>query len=288
MDDARLAEAARAVAARWPAARPRAGIVLGSGWTPVAEAFEVRDAMPYGEIPGLGRPGVAGHEGRLLWAAASGIETFVFQGRRHWYEGEGWTPVAVPPFLLARAGASFVVLANAAGAVDPAMQPGDLMVLTDHVNLMGSNPLIGPHRPPWGPRFPDQTQVYDPELVGLVRLAGRGLRLRLHQGVYVAVSGPTYETPAEVEAFRALGADALGMSTVPEAMLAHAAGMRVCGLSLITNVAAGAGGAPLRHEEVVAALGRAAGPLRDLVRALWAALAARLPAAPAAGGGGAP
>jgi len=234
----------------WPAAQPLCGLILGSGWSEVADAFNAFKFTPYIRIPGLGKPGVEGHSGRLVWGESAGIETLIFQGRRHWYEGEGWTPVALPVYLLKALGAKVVLLTNAAGGVRADLKPGTLMVIDDHINMMNANPLIGPHQPVWGPRFPDQTAVYDAQLRQLLDRAGSVAGEKLAHGVYLAGSGPSYETPAEIRAYRALGADAVGMSTVPEAMLAHAAGMRVAGLSCISNSAAGVTGQPLSHEEV--------------------------------------
>jgi purine-nucleoside phosphorylase len=245
-----LERAVNVVRDTWPSAQPHCGLILGSGWSEVADAFNVFKTVPYVRIPGLGKPGVEGHSGRLVWAEASGVETLIFQGRRHWYEGEGWTPVALPVYLLKALGAKIVLLTNAAGGVRADLKPGSLMVIDDHINMMSANPLLGPHHPSWGARFPDQTAVYDSQLRQLLDKAGTAAGEKLAHGVYMAGSGPAYETPAEIRAFRTLGADAVGMSTVPEALLAHAAGLRVAGLSCISNSAAGVTGQPLSHEEV--------------------------------------
>ena len=256
-----------------PNARPVCGLILGSGWGDVAELFEMLGAVPYGDIPGLGAPHVEGHAGRLVHAAAEGLETFVFQGRRHFYEGEGWEPVAVPIALLKAFGAGTVVVTNAAGGLRADLEPGDIMLIEDHINLMGGNPLIGPHDPILGPRFPDQTRVYDPGLRELAKQAGNDAGIPLHHGVYAAVTGPTYETPAEVRALRILGADAVGMSTVPEAILANGVGLRVCGLSCITNRAADLQSAGLSHAEVTETMQSVMPRLRRVVARFWAALA---------------
>lgn len=245
-----LEQAAGATRERWPEARPKTGIILGSGWSDVVDALEIKDSLSYASIPGLGRPGVAGHAGRLVFAEAFGIELLIFQGRRHFYEGDGWTPVALPVYVLKSMGAKTVLLTNAAGGTRDGMRPGDLMVLRDHINMMGTNPFIGEHHCCWGPRFPDQTEVYDPELRALLTRAGESQGEAMIEGVYLAGSGPAYETPAEIKAFKTLGVDAVGMSTVPEAQLAHASGMRVAGLSCITNLAAGISEESLSHEEV--------------------------------------
>ena len=264
-----LESAADILQTRWPAARPRAGLILGSGWGGVVEAFEVRAEIPYGKLPNLGNTGVSGHPGRLAWAACGGVETLVFQGRRHFYEGAGWLPVMLPIYLMKRLGVTTVLLTNAAGGIRPGLRAGDLMPVADHINLMGSNPLAGPHEPFWGPRFPDPTQIYRPELLAMLGRAASAAGGLAEPGTYLAVDGPTYETPAEVRAFRMLGADAVGMSTVPEAILANAAGLRVAAVSCISNLAAGIGPAPLSHEDVEAAARETMPRMRTLVKAFW-------------------
>lgn len=231
---------------------PHAVLVLGSGWSDVVATFDVKRTVPYSDLPGLGATQVQGHSGNLILAEANGREILIFQGRRHYYEGEGWEPIAIPPYISARLGASVMVLTNAAGAISRDLVPGDLMIITDHINAMGSNPLIGKHDPFWGPRFPDQTSVYDVELQDLLMSAAGAVDISLSRGIYLATTGPTYETPAEIEMFSSMGTDAVGMSTVPEAILANATGMRVAGLSCITNSAAGVSDTPLAHEEVIA------------------------------------
>lgn len=248
-----LQQAAQAVRIRFGDVRPLCSIILGSGWSDVAKAFPVSDTIPYSEIPCLGTTGVAGHAGCLLLADAGAFSFLVFQGRRHWYEGEGWDPVAAPVRISLAMKARVLLLTNAAGGIGPGLCPGDLMVIDDHINAMGSNPLIGPHDAEWGPRFPDQTTVYAPEIRQGLHDAARGIGLQLRRGVYLATSGPTYETGAEVAAFRSLGANAVGMSTVPEAILANAAGMKIGGVSCITNLAAGISPTPLSHDEVLSA-----------------------------------
>lgn len=269
MDDQELGKALGAVKKRWPAAHPVCGLILGSGWSEVAEAFTVHDTMAYSEIPGLGATGVAGHAGRLAWAEHAGVETFVFQGRRHWYEGVGWTPVAIPIYLLRQLGASRLLLTNAAGGIREDCPPGTLMALDDHINFLGGHPLIGPHNPVWGPRFPDQTFIYDRALLVGMDQAAALAGVPLKHGVYLAASGPTYETPAEIQFYKRIGADAVGMSTVPEAILANASGLRVAGLSCITNFAAGILQQPLSHEEVTAATAEAMPRMKSFVLKFW-------------------
>ena len=264
-----LNEAVEAIRSRWPEASPAAGMILGSGWSDVVEAFDVRDTIAYEEIPGLGAPGVVGHSGRLAWIESNGRQGFLFQGRRHWYEGEGWTPVAIPVFTLRAFGASAVLLTNAAGGIREGLHPGDLVILSDHINHMQGNPLIGPHDPRWGPRFPDQSSIYDASLRRVAASAGTGIGEALQEGVYLAASGPTYETPAEIAAYRALGADLVGMSTVPEAILANASVLRVAAISCVTNYAAGISKTKLSHEEVTETTQTTMPRMKALLAAFW-------------------
>ena len=264
-----LHNAAEAVRERFPNAEPVCGLILGSGLAGAADFFSVRDRLDYQEIPEFGRPTVGGHPGCLLWADYAGLQAFVFQGRRHWYEGDGWEPVALPVYLLKTFGACVLIVTNAAGGIRHDLQPGQLMIIDDHINAMASNPLIGPRDPFWGPRFPDQSALYDPQLRALMDRAAEHEGKTLAHGVYLAVSGPTLETPAEVRAFKIWGADAVGMSTVPEAILANAAGLRVLGLSCIANVAADVSCSPMRHEDVTAV---ASDALPEVTRVLQAFL----------------
>ncbi len=252
-----------------PEARPAGGLILGTGWGAAAQAFAIRRSLDYQDIPGLARPTVAGHRGQLHWGSLAGREAFIFQGRRHWYEGAGWEPAAIPIFLLKKFGAGIVVLTNAAGSLRPDWKPGTLMVIDDQINAMHANPLIGPHDPVWGERFPDQSQLYDPELQAPLERAAARIGLPLARGVYLGTSGPAYETPAEVRAFRAWGADAVGSSTVPEAILANAAGLRVVGVACLTNLAAGIGATPLAHADIQAAAANASADLRALLAGFW-------------------
>lgn len=248
---------------------PKGGLILGSGWGDVLESFDVIDTLPYEEIPGLGKTGVVGHSGRLVLARGAGILTFIFQGRRHFYEGEGWTPVALPVYVLKQIGVEWVLLTNAAGGVREDLVPGSLMVLSDHINNMGTNPLIGPHHACWGTRFPDLSNAYDRPMRAALKRAGDKAGLKVSEGVYLAGSGPFYETPAEIRAYRTLGADAVGMSTVPEALLANAAGLRVAGLSCITNSAAGISKNPLSHEEVTETSKQTMPKMKAMIGGFW-------------------
>ncbi len=247
-----LAACAAAVTARFGQITPRCTAILGSGWGDVTDAAGILGSIPYDALPGLGATKVKGHAGTLHLCRAGNGHALVFQGRRHWYEGQGWTPIAVPVYLAARLGSGTVLLTNAAGAITAGMQPGDLMIVRDHINLLGANPLIGSHHPFWGERFPDQSAVYPAALQDLLSACAARHGVTAHRGVYLAATGPVYETPAEIRAYRALGADAVGMSTVPEAILANAAGLRVAALSCITNYAAGVCADTLRHDDVLA------------------------------------
>jgi len=241
-----LDEAVSAVKKAWPKAKPTLGMVLGSGWGGAIEDFPVTASMPYEEIPNLGKTGVMSHAGQLLLAACGDAEILIFQGRRHLYEGEGWTPVVLPVWMMKQFGVETVLLTNASGGIREDLGPGSLMAIEDHINMLGASPLAGPHNPNFGTRFPDQTAIYDHDLRQTLVAAGANAT-----GVYVAAAGPTFETPAEVRAFRSMGADAVGMSTVPEAMLANAMGMKVAGLSCVCNWAAGLGDEKLTGEDVI-------------------------------------
>ena len=254
-------------------ARPYASLLLGSGWNRAVGSLRVLAEVPYSEIAGFGAATVVGHAGKLVWCRAAGIETFLFMGRRHYYEGIGWNPVAIPAFLLKSFGAKAIFLTNAAGGINPDWTPGDLMIIDDHINMMGVTPLLGDHAPFWGPRFPDQSRVYDRDLRAVLVRAAAAASVPLREGIYLAGTGPTYETPAEIRAWRALGADAVGMSTVPEAMLANAAGLRVLGLSCITNMASGILDQPLTHEEVTETTRRAMSSMTSIIRQFWNQLA---------------
>ena len=268
-----MGEAAAFVQSRWSDLTPTAGMILGSGWGDVVSAFTIVDEILYEEIPGLGSPGVEGHAGRLVRAEAAGREALIFQGRRHFYEGEGWTAIALPVFIVKTCGAPIVVLTNAAGGISGEFSAGDLMIIEDHINHMHANPLIGEHDPFWGVRFPDQSNVYDAELRTTLDNAAKSAGVPIRKGVYLAASGPFYETPTEIRSYRTLGADAVGMSTVPEAALANAAGLRVVALSCISNLAAGISESPLTHEEVTETTQASMQRMTSVLAAFWKELA---------------
>ena len=239
---------------------PDLGILLGSGWGEALRSDEVIVRIPYSDIPGLGASTVQGHAGEFLLYSRAGKRIAAWCGRRHFYEGAGWEPVVMPVEILRRMGCATVLLTNASGGINPALRPGDFVVIRDHLNLVGANPLIGSHHPEWGERFPDMTEVYTKRLAELLHASANRLGLRAMDGVYAYTSGPCYETPAEIQSYKAQGADVVGMSTVPEAVFAKACGFRIAGLSLVPNLAAGISRQTLRHEEVIAA-GAAAKPL---------------------------
>lgn len=224
--------------------------MLGSGFNHVLAGMEVEVRRSYATIPGFPPTGVAGHAGELLLGKIAGTPVLVLSGRAHFYEGHSMEAVTFAIRVLAEYGLRDLLLTNAAGGIHRTFRAGDFMVLTDHINLMGVNPLRGPV-PPGRTRFVDMTRVYDEKLSALLRRAKAGARMKLHSGVYLAVSGPSYETPAEIRAFARLGADAVGMSTVPEAIVARQCGLRVAAVSCITNVAAGRSKLPLSHAEVL-------------------------------------
>ena len=238
---------------------PDLGILLGSGWGASLEMDEVLVRIKYADIPGLGAASVKGHSGEFVLYRRDGKTIAAWCGRRHYYEGTGWEPVVLPVEMLRRMGCQRLLLTNASGGINPVLRPGDFVIIRDHINLVGDNPLVGPHVEEWGERFPDMSEVYAKRLAELLHASANRLGLRAMDGVYAYTSGPCYETPAEIQAYKAQGADVVGMSTVPEAVFAHACGMKVAGLSLVSNLAAGISRRALGHEEVIAA-GEAAKP----------------------------
>lgn len=246
---AALDAAAHAVRARTQEV-PALGVVLGSGLGAWAESLDGALAIPYSEIPGMPVSTVQGHAGRLWIGRSKGVPVVCLQGRVHMYEGHDAERAVFGARLLARLGARAVLVTNAAGGLSPWFAPGDLMLIRDHLNLMGKNPLIGMNEAALGPRFPDMTHAYDPALVGATRAAATALGIRLHEGVYAGLLGPSYETPAEIRMLRVLGADAVGMSTVPEAIALRHMRVPVTGISCITNLAAGISPHELSHAEV--------------------------------------
>jgi purine-nucleoside phosphorylase len=243
---------------------PRAGIVLGSGLGSLADDLENPVAIPFDEMPGWPAATAPGHAGRLLLGRLAGVPVVMLQGRFHMYEGNDPGLVVQPVLLFRRLGARLVALTNAAGGVNPDFGPGTLMVISDHLNLTGRTPLLGPNADELGPRFADMTDVWAPRLRERLHAAAATEGVVLEEGIYAGLLGPTYETPAEVRMLRTLGADAVGMSTVLEAIAARWVGLEVCGVSLVTNAGAGYTGQPLTHAEVLEA-GVEAGPRLAMV-----------------------
>jgi purine-nucleoside phosphorylase len=232
--------------------QPLVGLVLGSGLGAFAEGLSARTAISYDKIPNFPVPsGVVGHAGELVLGSVGSTAVVVLSGRIHYYEGRPMSDVVFPARVLARLGVRAVILTNAAGGVRLSFRPGDLMLINDHVNALGTNPLVGGNEEALGPRFPDMSVVYDAKLRSVIKAEARRLRIPLHQGIYVSLTGPSYETPAEIRMWRKLGVDAVGMSTVPEAIALRHAGVRVAGISTITNMAAGILKKPLNHVEVL-------------------------------------
>ena len=253
--------------------RPALGLVLGSGFAGAVEQMELEARIPYSKLPGFPPVGVPGHRGEVLLGKLGGTPVLVLSGRAHFYEGHAMSAVTFGVRVLAQCGVRDVLITNAAGGIRRSFKPGDFMVVKDHINLMGANPLHGmAHHGP--ERFVDLTEAYDPEVSKSLLKAGRQCGLRLHTGVYVAVCGPSYETPAEIRGFARLGADAVGMSTVPEVIAARAEGLRVAALSCITNPAAGRAPKPLSHQDVLETAQRTKPQAAQLL-ARFAALHAR-------------
>jgi purine-nucleoside phosphorylase len=254
---------------------PRLGIILGSGLGAVAEALDDAVTIPYTELPDFPQPSVHGHAGTLALGTLSGLSVAVLQGRRHVYEGGDPGAMRGPVRALKAAGAEALFVTNAAGSLNAEAGPGSLMAIADHINMLGVNPLTGPNDDAIGPRFPSLRDAYDPELRGLLHTAAGSLGIALAEGVYLATAGPSFETPAEIRAFRTLGADAVGMSTIPEVILARHAGMRVAAVSAITNLAEGMGGEALSHEQTLRYAAVAAGDLTRLIIEFCRVLGAR-------------
>ena len=244
---------------------PEIGIVLGSGLGELADEY-CDLAIPYSEIPGFETSQVSGHKSRLVFAQINGKKVVMMQGRFHFYEGHSIQKVVFPVKVMKKLGVKTVILTNAAGGVNPAFNPSDLMLITDHINHMGVNPLIGPNDDEMGLRFPDMSEVYSPKLVEKVKKIASKIGIDTQEGVYMALTGPSYETPAEVKMARIIGADAVGMSTVPEATVAKWAGMDVIGISCICNSAAGVSTIALSHEDVIHAANVAKERFKTLVK----------------------
>ena len=254
---------------------PRIALVLGSGLGGFADDFEEAVAIPYEEIPGFVRSTAQGHAGQLVIGKIESVPVLAMQGRVHYYEGYSLEEVTFPVRTFGLLGVKTLVLTNAAGGINVQLTQGALMVISDHVNLMGVNPLRGPNDERFGPRFPDMSAVYSHELQELVVDEAKAIGAEVRRGIYGGLSGPSYETPAEIHLLRALGADAVGMSTVPEAIVARHMGLEVLGISCITNMAAGISDEPINHEEVMATGDRVRETFADLLRRVIGAINSR-------------
>ncbi len=237
--------------------RPKISLTLGSGLGNFVDAIEKDIVIPFSEIPHFQSPGVEGHGGKLIVGHAEEKEVFVFQGRIHYYEGHSLNDVVLPTRTIINAGAETLVLTNSAGGILDEMSPADLMIINDHINFSGHNPLIGPNTEEFGPRFPDMSHVYDSDLNKQMEEAFKKVNVPHHTGIYCWMSGPSYETPAEIQMLKKMGVGAAGMSTVPEAIVARHMGAKVCGVSCITNLAAGISPDELSHDEVTENAGKA-------------------------------
>jgi purine-nucleoside phosphorylase len=268
---ARLDEATALVRSR-SVLQPTIGVVLGSGLGAFADRLEEATTVSFAQIPHFPAATVAGHTGALVVGRTAGAALAVLKGRVHAYEGHALEDVVFPVRVLGRLGIEDLILTNAAGAINPDYEPGELMILRDHINLLG-NPLLGPNEARLGPRFPDMSDAYDPRLRRIALRACQGAGATAHEGVYIAVPGPSYETPAEIRMAKTLGADAVGMSTVPEVIAARHMGTRVLGLSCLTNKAAGVSPEPLDHEDVLAVAEKLKSTLEDVLFRIVAEIA---------------
>lgn len=258
----RKIEAAAAFLKTRAGIEPRVGVVLGSGWGALLTGVENPTAVPYAEVPGMKVSSVPGHAGKWIFGTVNGQPCAIMSGRLHYYEGHALADVTLPVRIMKAMGVCVLILTNAAGAVNTAFEPGDLMLITDHINLTGANPLFGPNEDELGARFPDMSRVYDPALLDAARAVSREQGFPVREGVYTWMTGPSFETPAEIRMARLLGGDAVGMSTVPEAIVARHAGLRVLAASCMTNMAAGVLDQPLSHQEVLETAARVERPFQ--------------------------
>jgi purine-nucleoside phosphorylase len=270
-----LQEATAAVRTRVGDAAPRVGLILGSGLGSYADKLAHATRVDYADIPHVPRSHVEGHKGCLVLGERGGVRCVAMQGRVHVYEGHSAATVAFPARVMIALGARVLIVTNAAGGLNPGYAPGTLMLIRDHIDLLRDHALRGPNDSRVGPRFPDMTYAYAPELRALAKDVAKTTGVALEEGVYVAMPGPTYETPTEVKMLQMLGADATGMSTVPEVVAARHMGARVIGISCITNSAAGLTGQPLSHDEVTETAARVRAKFETLIDGIVAALATR-------------
>lgn len=230
--------------------KPKVGLILGSGLGVYVDQIENKIVIPYTDIPGFHETTVEGHQGRLIIGQVKGVDVAVLQGRYHVYEGHSLEDVVLPTRVLCLLGAENMILTNAAGGINSEYVPGDLVYITDHINMTGRNPLVGPNITELGPRFPDMTQAYDLELISMMKDSAKSVGFEMKGGVYAQMLGPTYETPAEINMLKVIGGDLVGMSTIPESIAANHLGVKVAGVSCVTNLAAGVGHEKLKHEDV--------------------------------------
>ena len=266
-------KAAAAIRKHAPKHQPKVGIILGSGLGGLSKAIADPVRIPFGDIPGFPKATIAGHEGTVIVGSLGGREVVALSGRFHMYEGHSAALAAFPVRVFHALGALELFVSNAAGGISPKLAVGDLMMISDHLNLMGANPLVGEEQE-GEIRFPDMTDAYNPGLRWLLRTTAEKLGITLREGIYAGLLGPSYETPSEVKMLRLLGADAVGMSTVPEVIVARALGMRVAGVSCITNAAAGVTGSALSHAEVLETTNRVSASFQSLVTEFLARSAA--------------
>ncbi len=252
--------------------KPKLGLILGSGLGILADELEDAVSIPYEDIPNFPKPTVEGHKGQFVSGLLNGVPVMVMQGRYHFYEGYSLQQITFPVRVMKALGIESIIVTNAAGGVNMDYQAGDLMIIKDHINFIGSSPLIGPNLNDFGTRFPDMSEAYDKDYIVLARDIAKKLDVTLQEGVYLATSGPAYETPSEVKMIRTLGGDAVGMSTVPEVIVARHAEMRVLGISCISNAASGILEQPLSHQEVMETTEKVKATFINLVKGIVEAL----------------
>lgn len=247
---------------------PEIALILGSGLGDMAEEAENKTVIDYKDIPNFPVSTVQGHKGRLVFGTIGGKQVVFMQGRFHFYEGYGMAEVVFPIWVFKALGVKKLIVTNAAGGVNTSFKPGDLMLVKDHINYTNNNPLIGPNIEEFGPRFPDMSQAYSEEMADIVRACAKAAGIKLQEGTYIFLTGPSYETPAEIRACRILGADAVGMSTVPEVVTANHCGIMTTGISCITNMAAGILDQPLNHKEVMETADRVKDSFTKLIKSV--------------------
>ncbi len=248
-----------------PGCQSPLGIILGSGFSSWLQRIRILQRINYGDLPGFPQTTVKGHQGELLWGEVAGQEIWIMNGRFHYYEGIPMAVLSLPIRVWQTLGVKQLFITNSAGGINQNFTPGCMMVIEDHINLTGSNPLIGNNPERFGPRFPDASEVYSSRLINLSLQCAHDLGIGIHKGIYLYTTGPSFETPAEIRMMRVLGADAVGMSTVPEAIVGNQAGMEILGLSLITNLASGMSSGPLTHEDVLQTMNRVSHDVIELI-----------------------